>query len=153
MTISVTRAAHLTLRARDLAKSRTFFEKVFGLQEVGHDERGHIFFGNGDAPGSPLIALTQAAKADAPGPECKKMFGMDHFAFEVENFEKLKAAVRHLKATEVQFDHIVDRSDGGSVYFLDPDNNLLEFYYFVPPELRNKADSIEQYAEAEGVAV
>ena len=150
MSISVLRSGHLTLRARDLAKSKDFFERVFGLRPVGEDG-GTVYLGNADAPESPLIALTQAADRAADSPSCKKMFGMDHFAFEVADFEALKAAIRHLKAEAVTFDHIVDRSDGGSVYFFDPDENLLEFYYFVPKDRRNPDHRIEDFAATESV--
>ena len=57
---------------------------------------------------------------------------MDHYAHELGSFEELQRAYRRFKATGTAIHHIVDHGVTLSIYFNDPDGNLMEVYHDVP---------------------
>jgi catechol 2,3-dioxygenase len=128
--VGIRRTSHLALRVRDLAASRAFYEEMLHLVPVA-DVGGRVFLA-GVAGGKPILALEQAPAGDAPLPEPKKMFGMDHFSMEVSSFPELQHAYRHLKGKGIDVHHTVDHGVTNSVYLLDPDGNLIEVYHDVP---------------------
>lgn len=130
--MAIRRTSHLTLRCRDLGRSRAFYERVLGLFAVAEDERERHYFA-GDAESRRIVlALEPAHGPNGPRPEPKAMYGMEHFSMEVGSFADLQAIYRRFKELSVTIDHTEDHGVTQSVYFLDPDGNLMEVYHDVP---------------------
>jgi catechol 2,3-dioxygenase len=126
----IRRTSHLTLRVRDLAASRAFYAELLHLVPIA-ETNGRTYLA-GAPGGQPVLALEQAPPGDAPMPEPKKMFGMDHFSMEVASFTELQNAYRYLKGKGIDVHHTVDHGVTNSVYLIDPDGNLIEVYHDVP---------------------
>jgi catechol 2,3-dioxygenase len=60
------------------------------------------------------------------------MYGMEHFAMEVGSLDQLKAVYRRFKDAGIKIDHTMDHGITNSVYFIDPDGNMIEIYRDVP---------------------
>lgn len=132
MKLRVRRTSHLTLRCKDLGKSQEFYQDMLNLFAAGEDETGRVYLAGDRDTLRPVLALEQAADADAPLPTPKKMYGLEHFSIETGSFQQLQAIYRRFKENGVTIDHTMDHGITNSVYFLDPDGNLIEVYYDVP---------------------
>lgn len=130
--VKLRKTGYLTLRCRDLGISRAFYEGILNLFAVGEDEAGRIYLSGHPETLAPVLALEPAKGQGAPVPTPKKMYGLEHFALEVGSWEQLKAAYRRLKDAGVTIDHTMNHGITMSVYFTDPDGNLIEIYHDVP---------------------
>jgi catechol-2,3-dioxygenase len=130
--LEIRRTSHLTLRCRDIAKTQEFYEAALGLFSVARDERDRRYFSGDPHTRRIVLALEPAKDLDAPLPTPKTMYGMEHFSLEVSSFVDLQNAYRRFKAVGVPVDHTQDHGVTASVYFHDPDGNLMEVYHDVP---------------------
>jgi catechol 2,3-dioxygenase len=126
----VRRTSHLTLRCKDLARSRAFYEKALRMSLVA-DANGRQYFSGNPATGQLILALEQAQDTSAPLPTPKAMFGLEHVSLEVGSFPQLQLAYKHLESSGVHVHHTMDHGVTNSVYIVDPDGNLLEIYHDV----------------------
>ena len=130
--LEIRRTSHLTLRCHDIAATQQFYENALGLFLVAHDERDRRYFSGDRSSRRIVLALEPAKDLDAPRPTPKTMYGMEHFSLEVSSFADLQDAYRRFKAVGVPVDHTQDHGVTASVYFHDPDGNLMEVYHDVP---------------------
>lgn len=126
------RIAHVVIKVRDLERSRKFYSEVLGLQLMKELPQFKISFLASNGRDHHEIGLIEVG-ADAPSPRPNAV-GLAHFAFRLENEERLRAAYRELKAREVPISFTVNHGITKSIYFRDPDNNELEVYCDNPPE-------------------
>ena len=115
-TLMITGPNHLTLAVRDPERSFQFYTQVLGLQPVARWPTGAYLLA-----GDLWIALTQDAHTrSAPLPE------YTHFAFSVSpaDFDALSARIRASGAVIWQ----ENKTEGDSLYFLDPDGHKLEIH-------------------------
>jgi catechol 2,3-dioxygenase len=130
--LEIRRTSHLTLRCRDIAATQQFYEKALGMFLVARDERDRRYFSADTNTRRIVLALESAVDLNAPGPTPKTMYGMEHFSLEVTSFRELQNAYRQFKGLGVPVDHTQDHGVTASVYFHDPDGNLMEVYHDVP---------------------
>jgi len=130
--LEIRRTSHLTLRCRDIAATQRFYETGLGLFLVARDERDRRYFSGDRSSRRIVLALEPAADLAAPRPTPKTMYGMEHFSLEVSSFADLQEAYRRFKTVGIPVDHTQDHGVTASVYFHDPDGNLMEVYHDVP---------------------
>lgn len=128
--MALKKLGHVVLKVRDLERSEAFYTEVVGLRVTGRLPGRMVFFavpGNDD---SHDLALWKVG-ADAAGPEAKQV-GLFHVAWQVERPEELEPRYRDLVAKGVNVLGTTDHGANLSVYFEDPDGNMLEFTYEQP---------------------
>jgi catechol 2,3-dioxygenase len=130
--LAIRRTSHLTLRCRDLDGTRKFYESGLGLFVVAEDERRRHYFSGDPQSRRIVLALEPATNAIAPLPTPKTMYGMEHFSLEMGSFVELQEIYHRFKTVGIAIDHTQDHGVTASVYFHDPDGNLMEVYHDVP---------------------
>ncbi|MEJ7713531.1 MAG: VOC family protein [Pyrinomonadaceae bacterium] len=120
---------HVGLNVSDIARSKKFYQEVFGFQIAAEsDETGRRFVFLGD--GNKLV-LTLWQQSE--GRFNKAQPGLHHLSFQVASIEEVKEAETRLRAQGAKFLHdgIVLHGEGtqsGGVFFEDPDGIRLEIY-------------------------
>ncbi|MEK7228520.1 MAG: VOC family protein [Candidatus Binatota bacterium] len=137
MAIKIKRTGHLVLRVKDLERSKRFFTEVLGLPLVGDNGKGMLFFSPDVKDNHHVLAIRQANDG-APLPDPDQV-GMEHVAYELASFTELQEAYRIFKENNVKIRHAVFHGITKSIYFYDPDGNMLEVYCNVPPEEYRKS--------------
>ena len=129
--IRLTRIGHVALRVADVERSRAFYTKLLGFKVVEEDpEHGGVFMAlEGLSHTIDLFPVDDPRRAPAQTPGA---VGVRHVAFLVESEQALKEAYVTLQANGVTIVRAVDHVSQKSIYFHDPDGNLLEIYYELP---------------------
>ena len=129
--IRLTRIGHVALRVADVERSRAFYTKLLGLEVVEEDpEHGGVFMAlEGLSHTIDLFPVPDPRTAPTQDPGA---VGVRHVAFLVESELALKEACVTLEANGVTIVRAVDHVSQKSIYFHDPDGNLLEIYYELP---------------------
>jgi catechol 2,3-dioxygenase len=129
--IQLRRIGHVLVRVVDLERSRQFYTKVLGFEVMEQDpEHGGLFMAlDGQAHTLDLfpVADPAAARTMAAGDA-----GVQHVAFQVDSAEALADAYWTLVDHSVPIVRAIDHVSQKSIYFRDPDGNLLEIYYERP---------------------
>jgi glyoxylase I family protein len=134
MPITTTAFAHVRLTVTDIARSRAFYDEVFGLPVVydlpaDADEQtrerlwflfGGVIYRLGDS----LFGLRPVG-ADT---FAEDRTGLDHLSFAVASRADLEAAVAVLDRLHVEHAGIKDIGAGFILEFRDPDNIALELF-------------------------
>lgn len=132
MAFRIRRTGHLVLRVKELERSKRFFTEVLGLPLVGDNGKGMLFFSTDLNDNHHMLAIRQAQDG-APLPS-ENQVGMEHVAYELGSFEELQEAYKVFKENDVRIRHTVFHGITKSIYFFDPDGNMLEVYCNVPPQ-------------------
>ncbi len=137
MPIKIKRTGHLVLKVKDIERSKRFFIDVLGLPLAGDNGKGMLFFSTDVKDNHHMLAIRQAKDGAAmPDPE---QAGMEHVAYELGSFAELQEAWKIFKENNVKIRHVVFHGITKSIYFYDPDGNMLELYCNVPPEEYRKS--------------
>jgi len=115
---------HVVIRVRDLERAESFYHGLLGIPiSARAPQWSMVFFTLGDHHDFAISAVGDAA--DAPS---EKTLGLDHVAFRISGgLDALRSSKEQLEAAGVAvaaFDHTVTKS----LYFRDPDGNLVELY-------------------------
>jgi glyoxylase I family protein len=131
--ITTDSVAHIRLTVTDIARSRAFYDAVFGwpvLLEVppdaDHATRAELAFLYGGViyrAANSLIGLRPVGSDRFD----EDRVGLDHLAFAVADREKLTAAARLLDDLGVPHHGVKDIGASYILEFRDPDNIALEF--------------------------
>jgi glyoxylase I family protein len=134
MPIPTTAYAHVRLTVTDIARSRAFYDEVFGLpvalalpedaDEETRQQMSFLFGGVIYQLGDSLLGLRPAGE-DAFSED---RTGLDHLSFRVDSRSDLVTAVDLLDERGVAHDGIKDIGAGYILEFRDPDNIALELY-------------------------
>ena len=131
----LTRLGHVLLAVRDLERATQFYVDVLGFKVLEADpDHGGVFLTLGG--GSHILDLVQV-EGDAPEmPESLADIvprpGVGHVAFQVESAGDLRTAYRELVAANVRIFAAVDHESQESLYFCDPEANVVEIYWERP---------------------
>jgi catechol 2,3-dioxygenase len=138
MTFKVARVGHIVLRVKDVERSKRFYQDVLNFPIVGQNERGMVFFSSDVRDNHHMLAIMPASKQDATMPNPDQI-GMQHVSFELGTFAELQEAYRCFKEKGVNVRYTTFHGVSKSVYFEDPDGNMLEVYCNVPEEQYRKS--------------
>lgn len=122
---------HVALTVTDLAKSRPFYERLFGSAPVLDEDTGsfhHVVWLLGNQT---LVGIHQFPDPHGPDRFDERRPGLDHVAFGCANRAELERWETRLNELGIDNGAIVDASYGSALSFRDPDNIALEF--FAPP--------------------
>ena len=120
---------HVTASVADLERTTTFYRDVLGLaltEEADNpDDPGarHFWFGDAAATPGTLVSFMEYPQLD----EARGGRGaVHHFAFAVDSAEEQLAWRDYLRSKGVPCSEVFERGRFKSIYFRDPDGNLLE---------------------------
>ncbi len=109
-----------------MQKSVDFYTRTIGLKVASlKPERGQAFLSFGDDHHA--LALFQRAAPDAE-PLDDSQPGIQHIAWQLEDFAALQSAWRELKEIGIAVERTVEHNVTRSLYIRDPDNNCVELY-------------------------
>jgi len=129
--IRLKRLGHVALRVADVARSRKFYSTILGFEVVEEDpEHGGVFMALEGL--SHTVDLFPAGDGQVGRHQASGATGVRHVAFLVESEEALKDAYFTLQDHGVAITRAIDHVSQKSIYFHDPDGNLLEIYYELP---------------------
>ncbi len=124
----VSQLLETSLYVHDLARSRLFYEQIFGFVSVFADERMCAM----EVPGEQVLLLFRHDMTDQPAPGPGGIIpehhgrGALHLAFAIP-FGELAAWETHLRRQDVALESRIAWPRGGtSLYFRDPDGHSLE---------------------------
>jgi catechol 2,3-dioxygenase-like lactoylglutathione lyase family enzyme len=127
--------SHVLLCSTNLAESRAFYVDVLGFEVLEEDpEHGGVFLA---IPGGTHVVDLVPIEAPRPpkpiiDPDYAPRPGVGHLALHVESPEALRDAYFELIERGVTVLFAADHKSQQSVYFLDPDNNMLELCWERP---------------------
>lgn len=126
--------AHVRLTVTDIARSRAFYEGVFGLpiafelpegaDEATREQLGFLYGGVIYRLGDSLLGLRPVATDSFD----EDRVGLDHVSFAVESRADLDDAARLLDDLGVAHGGVKDIGAGFILEFRDPDNIALELF-------------------------
>jgi catechol 2,3-dioxygenase len=131
--VKIMRVGHLVLNVKDLDASTRFYTEILGFQVARQPTERAVFLTCGKIHHD--LALFRAAP-DAQ-PVTPGGLGLNHMAFQVEDFDALREFYHDLNERGVAIDHTRNHGVTQSVYFHDPDGNTIEVFcngYATPAE-------------------
>ncbi len=133
--------SHVRLTVTDLARSRAFYDQVFGLpvalelpdgaDQATREQLDFLFGGVIYRLGSALFGLRPVAPAGDRFDEDR--VGLDHLSFAVDSAEELAELARTLDGLGVPHGGVKDIGMAHILEFRDPDNIALELFAWKPP--------------------
>jgi len=137
MPITVTDYAHMRLTVTDIARSRAFYEAVFGFdvafeappEDADEETKEQLAFLFGGViyafPGG-LLGLRPVASSEDRYDEDR--VGLDHVSFAVASRDVLDDAVSTLDELGVAHEGVKEIGGGSILEFRDPDDIALELF-------------------------
>jgi catechol 2,3-dioxygenase len=122
---------HVNLRVADQEASKRFYRDVLGFRIAEEDpEHGGVFMTLGDNFHT-LDIGQHPSPSEAQRPQ-RGQIGLVHIAFQVGSYAALREAYAHLIENGVEIMRAANHVNQRSIYFADPDGNMLEIYYELP---------------------
>jgi glyoxylase I family protein len=134
MPVSVSAFSHVRLTVTDIARSREFYEKVFGwpvaiempadADAATREKLAFLYGGVLYRVGTVLLGLRPVASDRFH----EDRVGLDHLSFAAGSRSDLDAAVGVLDALDVPHEPVKDIGEAYILQFRDPDNIALELF-------------------------
>jgi len=118
---------HIGLNVSNLARSKRFYQEVFGFDLAGEsNDEGRVF---AFLTQNNVVVLTLWQQSD--GAFAADRPGLHHLAFQVDSIEHVKEAEQRLRnlGIAIHYEGVTAHAEGaesGGVYFDDPDGIRLE---------------------------
>jgi catechol 2,3-dioxygenase-like lactoylglutathione lyase family enzyme len=144
--IKLQRLGHVLIAVRDLERSKDFYTRILGFKVLEQDpEHGGVFLSIGGHGNTlDLFPCTNSdALASEQDPAGMNGLGVRHTAFAVATEDDLRDAYFALQAEGIPILRAMDHVSQKSIYFHDPDKNLLEIVWERP-------DALEIFAKGRG---
>jgi glyoxylase I family protein len=132
MSINTSTIAHVRLTVTDIARSRKFYDDVFGwpiamavpddADDATREQLSFLFGGCVYNIGHCLIGLRPVARDRFD----EDRTGLDHLAFRVDSRDDLDSAATHLDDLGIAHEPVKDIGPAYILEFRDPDNIALE---------------------------
>src|SRR5260370_5378515 len=128
--IKLQRLGHVLISVRDLEQSKDFYTRILGFKVLEQDpEHGGLFLSIGGLGNT--LDLFQCTNPDAVAASDAELagrngLGVRHMAFAVESEDDLRDAYFALETAGVAIVRAIDHVSQKSIYFHDPDSNLLQ---------------------------
>jgi catechol 2,3-dioxygenase len=145
--IKLQRLGHVLISVRDLEKSKDFYTRLLGFKVLEQDPgHGGLFLSIGGLGNT--FDLFQCTNPEAVATADEDLagrngLGVRHIAFAVETEDDLRDAYFALHSEGVPILRAIDHVSQKSIYFHDPDKNLLEIVWERP-------DALEIFANGRG---
>ena len=145
--IKLQRLGHVLIAVRNLERSKDFYTRILGFKVLEQDpNHGGVFLSIGGLGNT--LDLFECKDPDAVAssdsdPAGLNGLGVKHTAFAVATEDDLKDAYHALQSAGVAILRAVDHVSQKSIYFHDPDRNLLEIVWERP-------DALEIFARGRG---
>jgi catechol 2,3-dioxygenase-like lactoylglutathione lyase family enzyme len=136
--IKLQRLGHVLIGVRDLEKSKDFYTRVLGFEVLEEDpEHGGVFLSiRGSGNTLDLFPCTNPGASAPDGGGATNGLGVRHTAFAVATEQDLRDAWFSLEDAGVAILRAIDHVSQKSLYFHDPDENLLEIVWERPDALQ-----------------
>ena len=115
---------HIALKVKDVARSKQFYQDVFGMEVVWEPDPQNVYLSSG----CDNIAIHGVSEAFANTAEERQL---DHLGFVVEDVERVRALEQEFVARGVPIVHPfkVHRDGSASFYCADPDGIVIQLLY------------------------
>ena len=125
---------HIALKVRDIAKAKSFYQNMFGMEVVWEPDSQNVYLSSG----YDNIALHQVSAGFAV---IAAEQHLDHFGFIVESIERVKELEQQFRSAGVSIVHRfkIHRDGSASFYCADPDGIVIQMLY--EPQLSDKASN------------
>jgi catechol 2,3-dioxygenase-like lactoylglutathione lyase family enzyme len=121
---AIEKLGHVGLFCADLERMRDFYSQFLGLTISDEDlDRGYVFLSS-----NPKDEHHEVVLARARGDTQPTQF-LQQLSFIVKSMEDLQAFYQQIKAKGLRVNRTVTHGNACSVYFYDPEDNLVEIYY------------------------
>ena len=123
---------HIALKVRDIAKAKSFYQTILGMNVVWEPDPENVYLSSGNDN----IALHQVTPGFASTAAEQHL---DHFGFIVESIERVQELEEQFRCAGVTIVHPfkIHRDGSASFYCADPDGIVIQMLY--EPQLSHKA--------------
>jgi len=118
---------HVALRVRDLARSRAFYEGLFGMNPVWEPDSENVYLSSG----TDNLALHQVPRGEIASNQDQRPQSLDHLGFVVDTPETVDRLFAHAQQAGSTIVHRPKQHRDGSYscYLADPDGNTVQVLY------------------------
>lgn len=131
MATSTARLGHVNLKVANLDRSVSFYCDVLGMHVTQLFPNQAAFLSYGDYHHD-ICVNTWMSKDGTP--PLYGMTGLYHFAVLFEEREEFLKRIVKIHESGIRLDAIVDHGTSHAVYFRDPDENGIEYYWDRPAD-------------------
>ena len=115
---------HIALKVKDVARSKRFYQDVFGLEVVWEPDPQNVYLSSG----CDNIAIHGVSDVFADNVQERQL---DHVGFVVEDMERVRALEKEFihKGVPIVHPFKVHRDGSASFYCADPDGIVIQLLY------------------------